>query len=148
MPANRKHEQHKYGSREARGYDYEHRKWRNYRLKHDFYAGMPCPKCSRPIPRREDADLGHIIALAMGGPRTLENTQLECRPCNRSEGAHIGNAMRRAGMPPRMAPEQAQQAEQAPTPPVSTVVITHCPPRLNAEARAELEARKSGKWWD
>lgn len=71
--------------------------------------GMPCSVCGVQIDYRPNyrgplsLDVGHIVsrteAQRMGWTRqmmnALSNTRPECRTCNRSHGARLGNAQRR-----------------------------------------------------
>lgn len=36
-----------------------------------------------------DLELDHIVPEFLGGPATVENIALACRPCNRSKGAKV-----------------------------------------------------------
>lgn len=58
-------------------------------------------------------DAGHIVALIEGGSHALDNLQAEHARCNRSAGAHLGNARR--ARPGRAQPLQSRSPAPAPT---------------------------------
>lgn len=49
-------------------------------------GGVPCRRCKRVLYQTKAWDLGHIIALAHGGPLTPDNVWPEHRACNRRAG--------------------------------------------------------------
>lgn len=57
--------------------------------------GVPCLGCRRMLRRGEAWDLGHVVAVRLGGPLTdPSNIWPSCRPCNRADGARISHAIR------------------------------------------------------
>lgn len=57
--------------------------------------GTPCPRCGQPMTHTMRAanllDAGHTTDLALGGHLP---DRVECRACNRSAGATMGNRLR------------------------------------------------------
>jgi 5-methylcytosine-specific restriction endonuclease McrA len=87
----------------------------------------PCSRCGGPIDydgpryirlsgrRHENPaafDAGHIIAIIEGGTHALDNLQAEHARCNRSAGAHLGNARR--ARPGRTRPQRPGHPAAAP----------------------------------
>jgi hypothetical protein len=46
--------------------------------------GGACRECGST----RDLEYDHIVAVVHGGPTTVDNLQLLCRPCNRKKGPH------------------------------------------------------------
>ncbi len=68
-----------------------------------FTDGQPCPRCGQPMYRRQDLDLGHVVARAIGGTLS-DGTRLEHRRCNRQAGGRLLGQLRRLGPPRRRTP--------------------------------------------
>lgn len=93
-------------------YGHHHRRDR-HRLLAALTDGTPCRRCGHPMihPDRCPAgpcfncqlDRGHGQPLALGG--TGEDAALEHAPCNRSDGARLGNTLRRHRRPQTGPPE-------------------------------------------
>lgn len=52
-------------------------------------GAVPCRRCRGAILAGQKWDLGHIVAMAEGGPLTPENTWPEHPRCNRSAGQEL-----------------------------------------------------------
>ena len=69
------------------------RKLRAYVLARDLYTcQVRGPKCTTHA-----TEAGHIKAFIDGGLDVPENLRAECAPCNRGDGARLGNRRRRLG---------------------------------------------------
>ena len=72
-------------------YGYAHKKARALAIA-SMVEGTPCPRCHRPMYKRQRLQLGHVISVAMGG--TNGPTRLEHGACNESAGAKLGNRIK------------------------------------------------------
>lgn len=71
---------------------YPHQRLRSRLLPQAY--GTPCPKCGKLMLQGQDLDLDHDLPRALGG--RAGQGRMAHRHCNRSHGAKLGQAMRKA----------------------------------------------------
>lgn len=81
----------------SRGLGWVHQKRRARLLPQAW--GKPCPKCGKPMLQGQQLDLDHDLPRVLGGK--AGEGQMAHAYCNRSAGARLGAALRRArALPP------------------------------------------------
>ena len=98
-------------------------------------ADGTCAVCGRFV-ELPACDLGHIIPIVAGGSNELDNFRIECRKCNRSEGARISSAIK-SGNRTAKVNEESVTKEAYKTAPVELGGLAWEPPLLSLGHDAE-----------
>jgi hypothetical protein len=77
-------------------YDHKHRRQRRILIPRAL--GTWCPvgglKCDGLMTDPTRMDIGHILAVVLGGTDDIQNKRVECSTCNRGAGGVLGNRLK------------------------------------------------------